>query len=494
MFTARRDATFEWIRVHTPVAGDASLENFSAQGNFSLPFDADNDVTKLSPGKELGNHYSVAQALSIVGIPDDPRLTAEEELITLLQNAAEIEHGLMLQYLYASYSASDTQIAAQLRKIAIEEMGHFISVQNLLTACGASPYLGHSDWDSKQNLFQPYPFRLEPLSNGALAKFAIGEMPGREAVPADILTDLPEIEAQADQAAGGSVEAHRVGLLYMKIYWLLRKTDVPMENPADEPWKGFPVEELAAEPKLAGKHVRDGFVSDASGSNARPEHWKGTYTSVIVKVIKDRCAALDGIAEISAQGEGFVGTADDHFERFVDAWRMAKHAASIAEPVAVNPYYGSQKPSGGGDEIISAIGVMCAQLGDGLYELVLLCTAANLLLPIEAAQAARSDAAKAALQAMRYGLGDVAKILKKLPIDETNPAGTLCGLPFSVAPINVEPTIKAVLDRADILIEDLHVAAGKIEVGSEDFDVTFMAQNVASALDDIASKLQSLRL
>ncbi|OWK25013.1 hypothetical protein AJ87_14700 [Rhizobium yanglingense] len=266
-------------------------------------------IEAVSP--TASRHYSFARAMEVIGVPDNAAQSPEEELIDLLQNAAEIEHGLMLQYLYAAYSATDTQIAGHLRQIAIEEMGHFISVQNLLVACGAPPYLGHSDWGEK-GLFHPYPFRLEPLSLGTLAKFTIGEMPDKSIVPDEILIDLAEIETQADQAAGGSVEAHRVGLLYAKIYWLVRENDVPQQNPANEPWKGFPVAAMAAKPELAGRHVRDGFISNASKVNALPKHWKGNFNSVIVKVITGRHAALEGIAEISAQGEGFEGSLDGH--------------------------------------------------------------------------------------------------------------------------------------------------------------------------------------
>ncbi|MER8408164.1 ferritin-like protein [Mesorhizobium sp. M1307] len=495
MFAPRRNTAFQWIRVHTESAGGGKHEPFSGGGNLSLPLDADINLTQFDTGLPIAQtHLSLAQAIHIVGIPNDPSMSPEDELISLLQNAAEVEHGLMLQYLYASYSATNQQIAGQLRQIAIEEMGHFISVQNLLTACGKPPYLGHSDWDSKQNLFQPYPFRLEPLSVEVLAKFTIGEMPDRATVPKSILPDLPEIEAQADLAAGGSVEAHRVGLLYMKIYWLLRDNDLPLPNPADEPWKGFPVAELATTPELAGRHVHIGFVTDASALNAQPEHWKGTFTTVIVKVITGPSAARDGIAEISAQGEGFEGTTDDHFERFVDAWRAAKSAGTIANPIALNPYYGAQKPEGGGDRIDTDIGILCAKLGDQLYELALLCIAASLLLSSDAAPVARPNAAQAAIFAMRQGLGEVARVLRTLPVSEPNPTGKLCGLPFSTAPIDVAPTIGAVLDRADAVVADLHSLADQIGQSSEEISVMIMAQGVTSVLDDdIMPRLQLLR-
>ncbi len=71
-----------------------------------------------------------------------PRLTDRDETIFLLHTAAEIEHPLLVQYLYAMYSLksadelSDPQQQAfvtawrdTLRQIALEEMGHLVTVQ-----------------------------------------------------------------------------------------------------------------------------------------------------------------------------------------------------------------------------------------------------------------------------------------------------------------------------------------------------------------------------
>ncbi len=81
------------------------------------------------------------------------------ELARLLQVAAAIEHSLMVQYLYAAYSA-DVVIAAgqfpdaalwqqQLLTVAREEMGHLMTVQNALRLIGAEPNWKREDipWD-----------------------------------------------------------------------------------------------------------------------------------------------------------------------------------------------------------------------------------------------------------------------------------------------------------------------------------------------------------
>src|SRR3954447_13661256 len=78
-----------------------------------------------------------------------------EELIYMLCQAAELEHGIMIQYLFAAYSLKQSEdeglTAAQLATVsgwrstlvhvATEEMLHLALVQNLLSAIGAAPHL-----------------------------------------------------------------------------------------------------------------------------------------------------------------------------------------------------------------------------------------------------------------------------------------------------------------------------------------------------------------
>src|SRR5947208_12215392 len=79
----------------------------------------------------------------------DPPLSPHDEAVFLLNIAAEVEHALMVQYLFAAYSLQDASRfpAAQaallrawrgaLATVAREEMGHLITVQNLLRSLGA---------------------------------------------------------------------------------------------------------------------------------------------------------------------------------------------------------------------------------------------------------------------------------------------------------------------------------------------------------------------
>ena len=74
----------------------------------------------------------------------DPPLAPRDEAVFLLTAAAEIEHALMVQYLFAAYSVrvepggpAELQVVANLlTEIAREEMGHLVTVQNLLHVVG----------------------------------------------------------------------------------------------------------------------------------------------------------------------------------------------------------------------------------------------------------------------------------------------------------------------------------------------------------------------
>src|SRR5215203_6007635 len=94
---------------------------------------------------------SALMAALQTGVPlHDPPLSPRDEAVFLLHTAAEIEQALMVQYLYAAYSlkkpeqipAGDplrtehqqavARWRATLLSIAKEEMGHLMTVQNLL--------------------------------------------------------------------------------------------------------------------------------------------------------------------------------------------------------------------------------------------------------------------------------------------------------------------------------------------------------------------------
>ena len=89
--------------------------------------------------------------------PEEPFVIEHREaLIYMLCEAAELEHGIMCQYLFAAFSLkqstdeglSDAELEAVTRwrrvvsHVATEEMLHLGLVHNLLSAVGAAPLVG----------------------------------------------------------------------------------------------------------------------------------------------------------------------------------------------------------------------------------------------------------------------------------------------------------------------------------------------------------------
>jgi hypothetical protein len=82
----------------------------------------------------------IVRSVAAVGIPRTSRAkTPKQDVIGLLQLAAEVEHALMVQYLYAAASVhgqtpEGVDASRDIAVVAIQEMGHLVTVQNLLLA------------------------------------------------------------------------------------------------------------------------------------------------------------------------------------------------------------------------------------------------------------------------------------------------------------------------------------------------------------------------
>src|SRR5205814_7604242 len=115
-----------------------------------------------------------------------------EALIYMLCEAAELEHGIMCQYLFAAFSLKQSTdeglTAAQVEKVqkwrrivldvARQEMLHLALVQNLLTSIGAAPHLGRPNLPSPAHYLPPgVQLALMPFGDRALRHFLFLERP-----------------------------------------------------------------------------------------------------------------------------------------------------------------------------------------------------------------------------------------------------------------------------------------------------------------------------
>src|SRR5215472_10141366 len=144
--------------------------------------DALSALSRAMPDAHPQRAVRVATSLDL-----PPEFSWHDYAIFLLSTAAEIEHSLMVQYLYAAYSLGGPQVPVDQQKevlswqqsilgIAKEEMGHFLTVQNVLRLIGGELNLSREDfpWDVP---FYPYDFALEPLTRSSLSKYIFAESP-----------------------------------------------------------------------------------------------------------------------------------------------------------------------------------------------------------------------------------------------------------------------------------------------------------------------------
>ena len=248
-----------------------------------------------------------------------PEFTWRDYTIFLLTIAAQIEHSLMVQCLYAAYSLGGPQVPEKdqntvagwrqlILGIAKEEMGHLATVQNALRFLGAPLALDRQDypWDSQ---LAPYPFALERLSLSSLARYILAESP--QTWPADVTAaERTEIETLAATNGGGRV--NRVGVLYEQLAEIVANVDrIPTHNLHPET---FPMQ-------ASWDEWGRGYGSGARGSSVA-----GTKSTpdVLILRMSSRSTMQSALRQIAEQGEAPAETTDNeqsHFRRFLRIFR-----------------------------------------------------------------------------------------------------------------------------------------------------------------------------
>jgi hypothetical protein len=263
---------------------------------------------------------AIDRALLFYGMPEVPGATsASAEAETLLRDAAKIEHALMVQYLYAGFSAINATVfepGVELRRIAIEEMGHLLTVTNLSLALGGEPYFGRQDQDPAP-AHDPYPFTLERLSLASLGKYVAAEAPE----PKDLEDEIERktLERISSAAAGGIKQGviHRVGLVYLRLFFLFQENDN-----AAAPWTA------AARAKDWGPawHVDETDISQEKlGRQMAGGFWKSEDNEFLGLAAKTRKEAREAIYAVAAQGEGSAPAHLSHFRRLFRLYQYVEN-------------------------------------------------------------------------------------------------------------------------------------------------------------------------
>jgi hypothetical protein len=305
---------------------------------------------------------STGLALELYGLPEVPpaeRLTTQAEARYLLKVAAEIEHGLLVQYLYATYSVNPFLPAANewrktIKNIAIQEMDHLITVQNLLFALKNDAFETYFDRENfpvapEHVGFYPYAFRLEPISGDSLSKYVSAESPLPATVSDPALrATIEQVIARAEKATGMKTIGH-VGNLYAYLYWLFLPSD-----DFQGPWPNFPANWFRrrrpghhltpddfANPAELGRHQAQPGEFSANDGNAPnyPNNDDGSHRWVFR--VTSATDALRAIAQIAIQGEGTEMAMDSHFLEFLGVYQGVDKlptgtAAHLAVPTNPN--------------------------------------------------------------------------------------------------------------------------------------------------------------
>jgi hypothetical protein len=153
----------------------------------------------------------VTSSIRDVPAETEPPIVVEhrEQLIYLLREAAELEHTIMCEYLFAAFTMKqrldEGLTAAQLEAVdrwrktiltvAKQEMLHLTLVQNLLTAIGAAPHLSRPNLPTAAKHFPAgVQIALVPFGERALRHFLFLER------PEGVALDDPEAQVAVERA------------------------------------------------------------------------------------------------------------------------------------------------------------------------------------------------------------------------------------------------------------------------------------------------------
>lgn len=226
---------------------------------------------------------------------NEPKPHSRSDLLTLLSEACELEHGLACSYLFTAFTLKQDVAeggidwrqlqfvrlwAAQIFFVASEEMLHLAQVWNLLAAIGGTPYYQRPNFPQNSKYYPlGIALKLEPFGLPAIERFIAYELP----------TDVPDerVMMKTLNLTAGELRTsgrQTVGELYAQI---ARGIEA---HPEERLFIGDPARQIGPEEI----HFPD-----------------------IVKVF-DRKSALEAIMTITEQGEGTKADRTDcHYGAFL---------------------------------------------------------------------------------------------------------------------------------------------------------------------------------
>ncbi|MGH3873536.1 MAG: ferritin-like domain-containing protein [Pseudonocardiaceae bacterium] len=381
-------------------------------------------------------------AVAEAGVPP-PEFTGRDYAIFLLRVAAEIEHSLMVQYLFSAYSLGGPNVPegrqADVRAwqetilgIAKEEMAHLITVQNLLTALGGPLNVNREDYPHR-SAFYPFGFTLQPLSLGSLAAYVCAESPLE-------WDDEEAREIKQRAAVEVGMPVNRVGALYAELSRILSDRTLVPDSAFDAASVAF---------QASWDEWGRGYRQGQRGREATSSLPDLPAPELVIVEVGSRAAALDALAQVSEQGEGFELPPDDnesHFRRFLAIYRamraLGDDVAEVVRPVATNPTTDPADESAGEPtdadtptSIVDPEAKLWAHLFNVRYRKLLV----NLSHAFELADDPTDRSTLSPRGALihhtfseMYHLRAIAGLLVGLPVDGAQPDGPRAGPPFQM--------------------------------------------------------------
>lgn len=340
-----------------------------------------------------------------------------EQLLHMLAEAAEMEHNLLCSYLYAAFSlrGQNEGLSAQeeaavrgwrgtILSVAVEEMGHLATVNNLAVALGGEPHFDRPNFPVPPGHHPSgFELRLTPFDRATLKHFVFLERPEAAAVAE------PEEFSERPHPP--------------------RETGRPIITPSARDYET--IGELYA---MIRRELRLLAAERGARTFFHPERQLSAEDCGIsgVTVIRDLASALAALQHVVEQGEGGApGAADSHFARFTSIaseWRsLSRRNAAFepAHPAAADPVM--RRPARGRKRvwITAPRAAEMVDLGNAVYG-VLLALLAQLYEP----HAPRKTIMAAAMDLM-HALSRIGAALARLPASPSV-SGVNAGLTFAV--------------------------------------------------------------
>ncbi len=366
-------------------------------------------------------------------MPSEPEIIVQdrEQLVALLTEAAEIEHGLMCCYLFAAFSLktsddsglSGAQLAATRRwraviiDVAIEEMLHLGLVANLMSAIGVTPHFTRPNFPVSAG-YHPSGVVIE------LARFC------KDTIDHFVFLERPEGTDLPDGSGMGATRS----------YWRATRADALVPSAQDFLTVGHLYRSIGEGLAQLVRKLGEGAVFIGAPEAQLGPELSGFGSLLCVTDLASAQKAIDAIVE---QGEGSPAHHDDsHYVKFcrlrdeLAALSSADPAFDPAWPVARNPVMRKPPDPAGKLHVYAPDAVRLLDLGNAVYGLMLRCLMAAFGQP-SATDAIRGELYATGLQLM-HAVVPIAERLARLPATpdaEVPTAGLTFTLPRSILPV-----------------------------------------------------------